>query len=646
MALLASPAPLTAQFQAPTPDELKMTSDPKAPGAAAVYLYREETTDDVDSVHSYYERIKVLTEKGKELGTVRIPYERGEFKVTKVEGRTIHADGTVIPLAVKPEDIVDFKTKHFQENTIVFTLPSVEVGSILEYRFQLRYGDSRVHAPRWNIQQPYFVHKAHYFFRPNWSYGSYISNDRGQRLDSLMWAIQPADSAIKVQNQKSLFTVDVTDIPPAPDEDWMPPPNALSQRVVFFYTYATTPQFYWDTERRFWNQWVEYFIRPSDVIKAAAAGLVSSGDTDEQKARKIYAAVMKLDNTDFSRVKSEAERKKEKLKEIRTIDDIWKNQSGNGNSMALLYVALARAAGLKAWAAQVVDRSQAVFDQSDLDVGQLTDFIAVVSIGGKDVFVDPEQKVAPFGALHWAHTLSVCFRQSDTGPLQIQTPGSTYKDNALKRTADLTVDAEGNVQGTVHVIMAGAHALYWRHKALENDVEEVKKQFNESLLDDLPDGVETSFDHFVGLDDPESDLMAIISVTGKIGMVTGKRFFLPGLFFESRAKHPFIGQDKRITPIDVQYPAMENDAVTYHLPPGYTVESMPKTSDVNWPGYAALRINSAAKGDAIEVVRVFARNFTLLKPEAYNDLHDFYLKLASADEQQVVLARASTSQGN
>ena len=47
-----------AQFQAPTDEELKMTSDPKAPGAAAVYLYREETADDEGHSHTYRERIK------------------------------------------------------------------------------------------------------------------------------------------------------------------------------------------------------------------------------------------------------------------------------------------------------------------------------------------------------------------------------------------------------------------------------------------------------------------------------------------------------------------------------------------------------------------------------------------------------------
>ena len=54
--------PLAAtQFQEPTPDELKMTADPKAPGMAAVYLYLEEVTDDQMHFESLYQRIKVLS---------------------------------------------------------------------------------------------------------------------------------------------------------------------------------------------------------------------------------------------------------------------------------------------------------------------------------------------------------------------------------------------------------------------------------------------------------------------------------------------------------------------------------------------------------------------------------------------------------
>ena len=75
---MVSPAVLIhAQFQPPTQEELSMTSDPLAPGAAAVYLNVDEIANDPIHFHSVYERIKVLTEKGKELATVEVPYFKG-----------------------------------------------------------------------------------------------------------------------------------------------------------------------------------------------------------------------------------------------------------------------------------------------------------------------------------------------------------------------------------------------------------------------------------------------------------------------------------------------------------------------------------------------------------------------------------------
>src|SRR5208337_150183 len=126
------------------------------------------------------ERIKVLSEKGKELATVSIPYLPGADKVTKIEGRTIHPDGTIIPLTVKSDDLMDFKTKGVQVNSVVFTLPNVEVGSILEYRYC--YSGSTF-APTWWIQQQYYVRKAHYSFRPNFRSGL-LGLMYASRLDS------------------------------------------------------------------------------------------------------------------------------------------------------------------------------------------------------------------------------------------------------------------------------------------------------------------------------------------------------------------------------------------------------------------------------------------------------------------------------
>src|SRR6266568_418982 len=195
------------QFQPPSKEELTMTSDPKAPGAPAVYLYREETTDDPHHFSTVYARIKVLTEAGKEMATVHVIYQRnfvfhasgdnssrlgsgtathwdapnvnhaGEDRpndldsfnvrtdISAIEGRTIHPDGTVVPLTGTPADLLQIKKGRNQVNDLTFTLPGVEVGSILEYRYQIR-SDRFDPEPQWEVQQPLFVHRAHYSFTP------------------------------------------------------------------------------------------------------------------------------------------------------------------------------------------------------------------------------------------------------------------------------------------------------------------------------------------------------------------------------------------------------------------------------------------------------------------------------------------------
>jgi len=622
-----------------------MTSDPKAPGAAAVYLYREETTDDNLHFHSYLERIKVLTEKGKELATVRIPYEHGEFKVTDIQGRTIHADGTIIPLTAKPSDLVDFKSKNYQVNTMVFTLPSVEVGSILEYRLQLRYDDNTVSSPTWDVQQSYFVHKAHYSFIPS-SNGGYITNGRGEALSRLMYGAR-ADGATKVVvNAKGRYTFDITDVPPIPTDDWMPPLNSINWRVEFYYTQYATSADFWQNEGKRWARETDRFANPSKGLEQAAAQIVAPGDSEETKARKIYEAVMKLDNTSFTREKSVVERKKEKLKDIKTAEDVWKEKSGSANELALLYVALARAAGLQAFPMQVVNRNRAIFDQTYLSTYQLDDDIAIVVIAGKEVYLDPGQEKCPFGLLHWKHSMAAGLRLSATGPGYGNTPPNTYKQSVVTRVADITIAADSTITGTLRFVMSGQEALHWRQIDLENDPEEVKKQFNESMRAYIPDGVQADFDHFLGLDDYNANLIGFVKVTGNCGNATGKHFFLPGLFFESRAKHPFVSEDKRTIPVDVRYAREEEDDVTYHLPPGYTVESSPQNGNISWPNHALLRITSSSKDTGVNLVRTMAYNFVLLDPKEYSDLHDFYQKVATADQQQLVLTRAPAAKGD
>ena len=416
-----SPALVYAQFQPPTPDELKMTADAKAPGADAVYLDVEEIANDPMHYQSYYARIKVLTEKGKELATVTIPYLKGNKKVADIKGRTIHADGTVIPLTVKPEDLLSQKSGENQLGRVVFTLPSVEVGSILEYRYDLRYDDNEFSSPLWEIQRPYFIHSAHYSFTPfksfmpgnsNLATSMYLIDSRGRVVNTLIWWNHlPPDVTMKTSINGS-YNVDVTDVPPIPDEEWMPPISSFLYKVQFYYKAASDEKAFWMSESKLWSKDVDKFAEPSKAIQAAVGGLVAPGDSDLDKAKKLYDTVQALDNTDYSRQKSATEMKQLKIKEARHAEDTWAQKSGSSEDIAMLYLAMLRAAGLTAYAVKVVDRDRGVFDPTYLYLDQLDTTLVVLSTGGQQMVLDPGEKMCPFSTVNWRHSYAGGIGQS------------------------------------------------------------------------------------------------------------------------------------------------------------------------------------------------------------------------------------------
>src|SRR5947209_11984296 len=74
-----------SDFQPISQEELKMTSEPLAPGAAAIIWYRQVDRDDSGSgrIHeeNYY-RVKILSDAGRKFGNIEIPFFKGVDEVT------------------------------------------------------------------------------------------------------------------------------------------------------------------------------------------------------------------------------------------------------------------------------------------------------------------------------------------------------------------------------------------------------------------------------------------------------------------------------------------------------------------------------------------------------------------------------------
>ena len=645
-----SPVFVCAQFQQPTDEELKMTADPKAPGADAVYLDIEEIANDPMHYKRTYVRAKVLAEKGKELATVELPYLRGTYKITDIKGRTIHPDGTVISLTVKPEDLMVTKIGETQFGKKVFTLASVEVGSILEYSYEMRYDDDEFSSPQWEIQRRYFVHKAHYQFTPfkqfmpNGTPGAGTSlsliDGRGRGINSLVWWYRLPPGITVQTSVDGSYSVNVTDVPAMPHEDWMPPMQSLLEKVGFYYSTARNPGAFWPDEVKLWSKDVDKFAEPSKTIRDAVSGLIAPADSDLDKAKKLYDAVQALDNTDYSRKKGESELKELKIKEARNAGDIWTQKSGSSEDIAKLYLAMLRAAGLTAYATRVVDRNRGIFDPSYMSMGQLDTTVVILSAGGKQIVLDPGEKMCPFQTVNWRHSGAAGIGQSAQGLSFAVTPMQEYKGNTTTRTGLLTLDVHGGITGTIRIVMTGQTALRWRQAALRMDDTELKMEYDRELERIVPEGVEAHVKDFLSMDDPYSNLMAVVDVKGSLGTATSKRLLLPAFFFETRRVEPFVNEEKRLAPVDMQYGDSVSDEITYDLPQGMTVEGAPQDASISWPSHALFIVKTQSNPGQILIADALARAFTLSKPEEYQDLRGFYQKVAAADQGQLVLTVA------
>jgi hypothetical protein len=627
----------------PTADELSMKSYAPDPNAPAVFLYREETVDDNIHMHSMYARIKILSEKGKEMfGDIELPYEASAFTVDNINGRTIHSDGTVVPFTGKPYDKLLVKEGNRKVNAKVFSMPDVQVGSIIEFRYKLHYQDNILSSPYWQIEQEVPVLKAHYHFV---SSSSLNGNLRGissmeyghQLLDSqlLYTSILPSGTKV-VQRVDGSYDVDVENIPAMPNEDYLPPFQSLTYRVVFYYSPFRTSGEYWKTLGKYWSSDFNHFADPSSKIRSAVNGIVAPGDSDEVKAQKIYAAVMKLENTSFTREHSIEENKDEGLK-VKTADDIWTQQRGDMDEITRLFVAMARAAGLKAYGAIVVNRDNDIFQQAFLEWrGQMDDELAIVSIDGKEVFFDPGQRYCEYGRLHWKHTWAGGVRQTGDGTDLFITPGPSYKDNSIDRFAQLTLDPDGHVEGLIREAMTGANALQWRQAALTGDEAGIKKKFEEELQRSMPPGVQVKTNHFIGLTDISTPLMVVVNVRGTLGTATGKHIFLPAVFFES-GNAPRFAASKRDDPVDMHFPYFVHDQFQITLPPNVTVDTVPAAGAVPFAPNADYVAKFASPGNIYAYGRLLRVASVFYTAAEYPQLRDFFQKVSADDQAQVAL---------
>ena len=576
--LLLRPSPVRAQgeWQSIDPADLAMKEEPLAPGAAAIYLYREALDDDNVAHEDFYIRIKVLTEEGKKYGNVELPYLKGLLNITDIRGRTIEPDGTVVPWTGKAVDQVVVKARGVKVQEKTFTLPDVEVGGIVEYKYRTSWDSTLLFDTTWYYSEDLFTRQARFTLKP--AVGS------GLGLMSRTQNMPPNTGPHR--GPDGMAHMDLQNVPGIEDEQFRPPESFLKGCVEFFYVLNTTvdPVKYWKQVGKDLDSGIEQFVGRHKEIETEAERIIQPSDPPETKLRKLYARAQALRYLSYEPEKTDEELKREKLKDINNVADVLKNGYARGNSINWFFLALVRAAGFQASPVLVSERSTYFFAYGLLDSREMNEAVVAVNLNGQDIYLDPATKHCPFGILPWAETGVQGIKLDKDGGAFVTTTQPKSSDALIERSGTLQMGSDGWLEGTLAVVFHGQEALWRRNNAENQDDESRNKSLTDTVKGWLPAGATIDLTNQPDWAGSETPLRAEFKVRTKfVGASTGRRLLMSESLLANliavHFEHPL-----RTYPVYFDYPLEFTDDISVALALVLQPESIPPAVHLALPG--------------------------------------------------------------
>ncbi len=632
-----------AGFQPVSPDELKITSEPLAPGAAAIILYRQVDRDDngKTSHEDNYIRIKILKEEGRKYADIEIPVFKEEGNVVNIHARTIKPDGTVANLDGKIFEKYIVKSKGVKYLAKTFTLPDVQVGSIIEYFYTIDLSEHFIYDSQWILSQELFTKRAQFSLKAYESH--YIPV-------SLRWTWQglPA-GAVPKQGPDRIVRMDASNIPAFQTEDYMPPANELKSRVDFIYSEElvseVNPDKFWKSFGKKRNGSLESFVGKRKAMEQAVAGIISPNDAPEVKLRKIYDRVQQIRNTTYEVRKTEQEEKRDKEKPAENVEEVWKRGYGNGMQLTWLYLGLVRAAGFDAYGCWVADRGHYFFNAKLMQSTKLNSNVVLVKLNGKDLYFDPGGAYTPFGMLTWSETGTAGLKLDQDGGSWIETTLPQSSESQIQRNAKLKLSDIGDLDGKLTITYTGLEAMYRRLEMRNADEVARKKSLEEQVQEQIAVASEVELTSKPDWSSSETPLVAEfdLKIPGWASNA-GKRTVVPGAIFTADEKHIFEHAN-RVYPIYFSYPRMKVDDEAIELPAGWQVSSVPAPE--NQDGHiVTYSVKAENNNGTLHLTRKLTVDIMILDQKYYPALRNFFQVVRTGDEKQIMLQPGTASASN
>ncbi|MBL7699157.1 MAG: DUF3857 and transglutaminase domain-containing protein [Chitinophagaceae bacterium] len=586
-------------------------------------LYMDITGPEVYRELQVHRRIKILNDNGLKRADIKLDYRHylNAQQINSISAATYNLDaaGNVVVSKVEKSLIYDKKlnAKYSQES---FTFPDVKVGSVIEYRYTFR-GYSN---PHWVMQESIPVKEVHYE----------VNFPGIVELHSQTFCTYPIRKKDESTGLRSIMKYEMANIPALKDEAFMTCREDYLERIEC------------------WPIAVNYEGRRIPLVrtwKQEAVRLLEAEDFGTQlkkdipRTTELDAALQKISNP-FEKMVTIHNYVRNNMKwdgvdnfwALTGVKNAWKEKSGTSGEINLILINLLRDAGLKVDPVMVSTRENGRVSFTFPDIFQFNKVLAYVEIDGKFYVLDGTDKHTPSGVIPADVMATEALVLDPSGPMnfriiELWDDSHTDKNFVILQAK---IDETGNMKGHA-TITSRDYGRIKRTPGLKNKNEFITRFISKGTADFSIDGL--------NLKNEETDSLPLIQefdFSGAVKESGGYSYFAINMF-SGLGVNPFIS-DKRVSDIFFGTNQMHQIITSITIPDGYTFEELPENVKMTLPDNSlSITRMLGATGNILSTRIIIEFKRPVYGAQEYGDLKEFYKKMYSLLDEQVVIKKKS-----
>jgi transglutaminase-like putative cysteine protease len=587
---------------------------------------------------------KILRPDGAKLGQLSFVFAEGRSRVTDVHAWCIPADGK--DYAVKERDSVVAGMTGVPNGilasdirALLLQIPAASPGNIIGYEVET---EETPDAPidLWSFQTTIPVREAHYSLQlpAGWSYKA-------------TWLNHAEESPQNTGANQWRWTLD--DVAAVSVERRMPPLNGVAGAL--YVTLLAPP-----TQRRAMETWSDIGSWYTDI----ARGRRDASPLLKQKVSELTAAAP----TQFAKIQALTAFVQDDIRYVaielgiggyqpHAAADVLGHQYGDCKDKATLLGAMLEQIGVKSYAVIINAQRGVVTQTTPATPYQFNHAILAVALPadiddpsleatythaklGRLLFFDPTNPVTPFGSLSGSLQGNFGLLVTPDGGELVQLPVTPAAANGIARTATLTLDENGKLQGDVREVRLGDRAAEQRFAVRSAKADTDRIRPIERLLSTSLSSYEITKASVVNLPTSSRAFEWRYSFEAShYGKPSGDVLVIRPRVVGSESRADLEVNEPRRHPFEFEAPEHDSDVFEIALPPGYAIDSLPQPVDLD-DGFARYHSKTELIGRTLRYTRSYEIDQLSVPADKAEELRALFRAIAADERNEAVLKRA------